>query len=315
MVFTDSDLPEFVTQNIGGTYAKVVLVPHLPPTEGGANPPVPFNDVDNIFFVSGQVDILATANSGTARKGLYQVGAFIQDVGYLFQQKGNITFNTLQDARASETDVQNIYFSQNGTSSNGSNTFFATNFLINNVSGYQTRVQTWNTTAEQQGQTTLCGSAKNYPQGLYAENCFPVFIDNTSPTMTFEDSSDTPWPNQTATSSNTIVVAGNDAGSGVYTITLTQTAGGSYTATSTNTAPGPDSPAYSASFPIGGGTLADGAYTATVTDLAGNTAQASFNRETASFLVGAKLRDVRRKAVSVSLNFWGGSPLYRQAGS
>jgi hypothetical protein len=63
------------------------------------------------------------------------------------------------------------------------------------------------------------------------------------------------------------------------------------------------------------GSLSDGQYTLRAIDQASNSTSVSFNRGTSSFLIGAKLPDVRRKAVSVSLNFWGGGLLYRQAGS
>lgn len=265
--FFDSDaFPNFIALTIGGVDSDIVLVPHSPPIEGGANPVSPFPYIDGTFYVSGQVDILETATAGSKRKGLYQVGAYVDEPGALFNKKGNITFNTLLDKGGISNDVQNIYFSQNGTSTSGSNTFFGTNFLINNAPGFQTQVQSWDTTQEQGGPTSLCGYIKSFPQGFNLASCLNVVIDNSAPSISalpglIGDGS--------ITKHNVITITGDAPNSGIYSIELT---GISYSSTSyvdgiltysSNTFP--DS-----------GVLADGVYSAKVTSLSGLTNSLTF---------------------------------------
>lgn len=116
-------------------------------------------------------------------------------------------------------------------------------------------------------------------QRLSAQTCASFLVDNIPPTIIFQDSNNIPWSNQATTSSTTIVVAGNDDASGVYTIQLTGPNG--FIQTSTNPSPSPSAPAYSASFSTDGVTpLLDGSYTATVTDLAGNSSAQIFSVKT-----------------------------------
>ena len=155
--------------------------------------------------------------------------------------------------------------------------------------------------------TPLCGFVKD-SAGKNARSCVDVVVDNSPGTVTLKDTGGNIFTG--ATSSTTIVVQGDDTDSGIDRIVLVQTSGGSYS--STSTVSGVQTSAQ-ATFPTSG-SLSDGVYAALVYNLSGVASQAGFTRERPSFLVGAQLRDVCRNPASVSLNFWGGSLLYRQAG-
>jgi hypothetical protein len=270
--FSDSDVPGFYSFTEGAVTNDIILV------QDGTQTPFRFRS--DSFFLKGNIDVMSSINDDGSqpRKGVYLVDSSQVAPGFScnsLNNSPNVAFDTLHDSPSSTTaDVQTMYFEQ-FTNSNG---FYPTNWKINGNPTLETQTSSLNTDILPEGQRQVCVSAMGYPQGPVRSTSVNAVIDRTAPAITFKDTSGNTFTN--ATSSNVIVVQGNDSvsASGIYSIQLT---GVSYS--STNYVSGVHATA-SNQFPDSS-VLADGQYTATVCDLADNCASASFIIGRGQFLV------------------------------
>ncbi len=275
--FVDSDLPVFVPVDIGSISDQAII----PIKMGTEVSPVNFPFVSGKYYVSGGVDILASARDGANRKGVFVVGTnatpllFGTNVSETLYGQGALSFRYLNDAGADPADVQRVYYYHGlNPDPDGSDIYIPSNFYTGGVTP-QAMQGRWATDVGFQGTNNLCVNLQDHPQPgqNLANECVDVVVDNTPPSILLKDVAGNVFNN--ATSSNVIVVEGDVPGSGVYSINLV---GVGYS--STNYVSGVQ-PSASNTFPDSG-VLSDGQYVATVTSLSGEVSQIKFFVDTSS---------------------------------
>lgn len=272
--FIDADTTEFKTITIGGVTDSVIpIVESGLGNDGQQTSTQPFTYRGNVYYGTGQADIIVTASGkpgtcgSSCRKGLFIMGYEILGGGFPLRliQSGwsNIAMWTIYDdqSRAKEgTDM--VFFNQNSSSISD----FATNMKLSGNPAQQAIDSTWDTTQTPEGAARICGRIKNYPSGSERINCVDGYVDRSGPTITMSNAGGT-VADGGATSTATITVQGVDPG-GIYSIKVAKS---DVSYSSTNYVSGVQTTA-SNTFPDSPNTLIDGTYNVTVVDLAGNQA-------------------------------------------
>jgi hypothetical protein len=277
--YSDSDTPQFSTATVGSVVDQPIIFIH----GGSESSPVEFLLRNGYFYVSGGVDILATANfhdnTGKAkRKGVYSVATDAVPVargGFLIYSRGtNLPFDFLQDGASVVGDVQSVYYQRQ---------VIADTYLpMSQFTGPNTpqaQYGAWATAFIPDQVTSVCATVQDHPQpGQHpAQQCVNTYVDNTAPSTPTFTSAGAAFTVATATP--IITVTATDSG-GIYSIKIDN--GVSYS--STNYPSGVQTAA-SNQFP-NSSTLPNGTYAVTVVDLAGNVnSNSCFMVGTTRFLV------------------------------
>lgn len=268
--YTDADRPDFSTATVG----VVVDAPIVMIRAGTESNPQAFLYRNGEFYVNGHVDILVTGRNGSSRKGVFRVftdaDPIVNSFGVDFNPITTIAFGQMRDGQTPAADVQRVYWKR----SSWADTYIPTNiYLGGGPLGPQSADAFWDTTADTAETRQVCVWLADHPppQSHTKSRCEIVVVDNITPLLTLQDTSSNTFT--TATSTNIVVVKGDDSSSGIYAIGLV---GVSYS--SWHYVNGVQTSA-SNTFPDSGA-LADGLYTAYVVDLASNVTSAQFQIDT-----------------------------------